>query len=356
MPGLFDPFRLGALTLKNRLVMAPMTRSRADVYGVPTAPVADYYAQRASMGLIVTEGTQPSFMGQGYVRTPGIHTPAQIAGWRRVTDAVHGAGGTIFCQIMHAGRVAHRFNRVVSDAPVAPSAVRADTRMYTDAAGMRDCAMPRALALDDIPAVIDEYREAAINALAAGFDGVELHAMSGYLPNQFLAPNVNLRTDHYGGSVENRCRFVLETLDAMIDGAGDSSKVAMRISPGFTFNDIHDPDPAGTYGHLAGAVDRRGLAYLHVQRAPEFRQSGTDGLAMVRPHFRGPIVACGGYDRAQAEADLDAGRADLIAFGTLALANPDLPERLKKGGPFNPPDQATFYSPGARGLTDYPTL
>lgn len=356
MTNLFSSVRVGDYEIANRFAMPPMTRNRASADGVPSEHAATYYAQRASAGLLIVEGTQPSFTGQGYARTPGIHTPQQIAGWKKVTDAVHVRGARIFVQIMHTGRIGHRFNRVVEGPPVAPSAVRARIKIYTDAMGMQDCSMPRALSIDEIPAVIDEYRQATINALAAGFDGAELHAMSGYLPNQFLAPNVNQRTDRYGGSVQNRIRFAVEALEAMIDGAGSGGKVGFRVSPGFTFNDIHDPNPEETYVALAKAASSVGPAYMHVMRSPEFREAKIDPVAMLRPHFEGTLIANGGYDRDGANAELAGGKADIIGFGTLLLCNPDLPERFKRNAKLNAPDPTTFYTPGPKGYVDYPAL
>jgi N-ethylmaleimide reductase len=252
--------------------MAPMTRARADARGVPSPLAAEYYGSRADAGLIVTEGTAPSAAGLGYARTPGIYTPAQIAAWRTVTDAVHARGGKIFVQIMHVGRIAHRANRSIPDAPVAPSAIQAGGQMWTDSQGLQPYDVPRALELAEIPAVIEEYAEATRNALAAGFDGVELHAASGYLPNQFLSPGTNQRSDAYGGPVENRIRFVVETLKSMIAAAGSAGKVGMKVSPGMKFNDINHDDPLPTYLALAESIAPLGLAYLHTMRRASARK------------------------------------------------------------------------------------
>ncbi len=355
---LFEPVTIGPLRLKNRIVMAPMTRNRANREGIPSDHAPLYYAQRASAGLIVTEGTQPSASGQGYARTPGMHTSAQIEAWRKVTEAVHAKGGTVFLQLMHTGRIAHRLNRAIDAPPVAPSAVRAAGQIYTDALGLQAYSMPRALATEEIPALIDEYRQATINALAAGFDGIELHAANGYLPMQFLSPNSNQRTDRYGGTVQNRARFVIETLEAMVDGAGTAGRIGVRVSPGNTFNDMHDADPHGTYVYLAGAVSRMGLAYLHVQRAPASAQAAPalDAVALLRPYFEGPLIATGGLDRESANRLLAENGADLVGFARLFIANPDLVERLHRRLPLAKPDETTFYSPGPQGYIDYPTL
>ncbi|MGA6827520.1 alkene reductase [Nitrospira sp. NS4] len=355
---IFEPTNIGGLTLKNRIVMAPMTRNRASVAGVPSDLAATYYAQRASAGLIITEGTQPSPDGQGYPRTPGIHSAEQIEAWRKITDAVHAKGGRIFLQIMHTGRIAHRLNRTVYRPPVAPSAIQALGTIYTDSLGPQPHSLPRALATEEIPSVIEEYRRATINALAAGFDGVELHAANGYLPMQFLSSNSNQRTDRYGGSVQNRARFVIETLEAMIDGAGSASKIGLRVSPGNTFNDMHDANPVGTHLHLTEEVSPLGLAYLHIQQQPKDVHTGGvfDPVKLLRPIFDGPIIATGGFDRDSANRLLSNGGADLIGFAALFITNPDLVERFRSGAPLAPPDAATFYTPGPKGYTDYPVL
>ncbi|HSN05595.1 MAG TPA: alkene reductase [Nitrospira sp.] len=355
---IFEPTNIGGLTLKNRIVMAPMTRNRASVAGVPSDLAVTYYAQRASAGLIITEGTQPSPDGQGYPRTPGIHSAEQIEAWRKITDAVHAKGGRIFVQIMHTGRIAHRLNRTVYRPPVAPSAIQASGTIYTDSLGPQPHSLPRALATEEIPSVIEEYRRATINALAAGFDGVELHAANGYLPMQFLSSNSNQRTDRYGGSVQNRARFVIETLEAMIDGAGSASKVGLRVSPGNTFNDMHDANPVGTHLYLTEEVSPLGLAYLHIQQQPkDVHTSGVlDPVKLLRPIFDGPIIATGGVDRDSANRLLSNGDADLIGFARLFIANPDLVERFQTAGPLAEPDAATFYTPGPKGYTDYPVL
>ncbi|MGI9626037.1 MAG: alkene reductase [Longimicrobiales bacterium] len=352
MPALFDPIQIGEIGAANRIAMAPMTRSRADVMGVPSPHAAEYYGQRASGGLLITEGTQPSFGGQGYARTPGIHTADQIAAWKDVTSAVREAGGRIVCQVMHVGRIAHPHNRQVDDDPVAPSAIAPDAQMYTDEAGMQPIPTPRALETSEIPAVIEEYAQAARNAIEAGFDGVELHSASGYLPNQFLASNCNHRTDAYGGDAINRIRFTVEALEAMADAIG-SGRVGIKLSPGMGFNDCLDADPVATFSALLSELNGLDLAYLHMGRfTSDFDVHGT-----FRPLYEWVYLAGGGLsDAAQAQELLDDGLADMTVWGGRYLANPDLPDRLKRGGPFNDPNPDTFYTPGPEGYTDYPTL
>jgi N-ethylmaleimide reductase len=347
---LFSPLALGDYTLRNRIVMAPMTRSRADASGVPSPLAIDYYGSRADAGLLITEGTGPSPAGIGYARTPGIYNDAQVAAWRNVTDAVHARGGRIFVQLMHVGRIAHSANRAIPDAPVAPSAICANSQMWTDSEGMQPCDMPRALELEEIPAVIEEYASATRHAIAAGFDGVELHTASGYLPNQFLSPDANQRTDAYGGSIENRIRFVVETLKAMIAAAGSAGKIGMKISPGMKFNDIDHSDPIPTYVALAKAITPLGLAYLHVMR------TGIGAEAAMRMAFPGPLLLGGGFRKEEANKVLAEGGADAIVFGSTYLANPDLVTRFERDATLNAPDQTTFYTPGAKGYTDYPRL
>lgn len=347
---LFSPLTLGDFSLSNRIVMAPMTRSRADAQGVPSPLAAEYYASRADAGLLITEGTGPSAAGMGYARTPGIYTPAQIATWRTVTDAVHARDGRIFLQIMHVGRIAHSANRTIPDPPVAPSALRADGQMWTDSQGMQPNDLPRELQLAEIPSVIDEFAQATRNAIEAGFDGVELHAASGYLPNQFLSPSSNQRSDLYGGSIENRIRFVIETLGAMIAAAGSPGKVGIKVSPGMKFNGIQDDDPLPTYVTLAKAIAPHHPAYLHVMR------TGIGAEASLREAFAGTLLVGGGFVKAEANQTLEDGRADAIVFGASYLANPDLVKRFELGAPLNTPDRSTFYTPGAKGYTDYPVL
>jgi len=347
---LFTPVEVGRYTLSNRLVMAPMTRSRADDAGVPGELAPVYYAQRAGAGLIITEGTYPTPMGKGYIRTPGIHNDAQVAAWRRVTEAVHAKGGRIFLQIMHAGRISDPSFLPGNATPVAPSAVQPNGQSFT-AKGMKPHVTPRALETAEIADIIDGYRQATIRALEAGFDGVELHAASGYLPEQFLSSKTNLRTDRYGGSIENRARFILEVLAAMTAVAG-GDRVGIKIAPEMNFNDIADATPQETYTYLVQALGPFKLAYLHVA----LFGASVDYHDLLRPLFNSAYFAGGGFDQAKAEAMLSASRADAIVFGTLFLANPDLPERFRRGAPLNEPDKRTFYSPGPEGYIDYPTL
>ncbi|HEY8095433.1 MAG TPA: alkene reductase [Methylobacter sp.] len=350
MSQLFNPVRIGRHTLPNRLVMAPMTRSRADDDGIPSDLVALYYAQRASPGLIITEGVFPSAMGKGYVRTPGIATDAQVAAWKKVTEAVHAKGGHIFMQLMHCGRISHPSLLPNDEQPVAPSSIKPAGQTWT-AGGLQDFVTPRELSLEEIAGVIDDYRMATRRALEAGFDGVELHTASGYLPEQFLSSGNNQRQDQYGGSVANRARFVLEVLGAMVAEA-DGDRVGIKISPEMNFNDIVDANPQETYTHLVDQLRELNLAYLHVA----LFGAKVDYHALLRPRFNGAYLIGGGLDQKSAEAALADGRTDATVFGSAFLANPDLPERFRQGAPLNTPDKNTFYSPGAQGYTDYPLL
>ena len=343
--------RFDGLETKNRMIMAPMTRSRALPNGVPSDFASEYYSQRASAGLIITEGIAPSAVGLGYARTPAIENADQIAAWKKITGAVHENGGRIFAQFMHVGRIAHPANRYTDAEPVSPSAVKAAGQMWTDALGMQDLPTPRALELREIPGVIGEYSRATKNALAAGFDGVELHSASGYLPMQFLSSNTNQRTDAYGGPVNNRIRFVVEVLEAMCEAAGSASKVGIKISPAMPFNDIHDANPVETYTTLVKSIGSLGLAYLHVlQSAPE-----PNYFKMLRPLFDGPFAAGGGFTKDSGDAMLASGGADFIVYGKLFLANPDLVLRFAEGLPLNEWDSTTFYAGGPKGYIDYPT-
>lgn len=349
MVGLFDPVEFGELSLPNRVVMAPMTRSRADNDSVPTPIMIEYYRQRASAGLIVSEGIAPSRHGIGYCRTPGLYNAAQVAAWREVTRAVHGAGGRIVAQLMHCGRVGSRFNKAADAETVAPSAVRAAGRIFTDVAGMQEQEVPRALALDEIPGVVEEYAEATRNALEAGFDGVELHCTSGYLPMQFMATNSNLRTDRYGGSAANRVRFVIETFEAM--SAAARGRAGLRICPGNPFNDVLDPDPAETYQALLSGIAHLRAAYLHVIRSP---LKDLDGFALARVHFRGPIILNDGFDGASASLAVAEGHGAAVSFARHFIGNPDLVRRLREGLPLAGFNSKTVYTPGPVGYTDYP--
>lgn len=350
MSKLFDQMQLGRHNLKNRMIMAPMTRSRADHSGVPGDLVSTYYGQRASAGLIITEGVFPSDMGKGYVRTPGIVTEEQTKAWRQVTDTIHQQGGRVFMQIMHCGRISHPSLLPHNALPVAPSPVKAEGKVWTDA-GPLDFVMPRELATEEIGQLIKQYGDATRRALDAGFDGVELHAASGYLPEQFVSSKTNHRSDQYGGSIENRARFVLEVLDEMIAVAG-SDRVGVKISPEMNFNDIHDDTPQDTYLYLVDQFEAKKLAYLHVA----LFGTQTDYHGMFRPRFSGTYLVGGGFDKQKAEDFLNEGKADAVVFGSLFLANPDLVERFRIDAPLNTPDRDKFYSQGLEGYTDYPSL
>ena len=353
---LLSEARLGPYTLPNRVVMAPMTRSRAGVGEVPGDLAALYYAQRASAGLIVTEATQVSPQGIGYISTPGIYTDAQVAGWRRVTDAVHARGGRIFLQLWHVGRMSHPDLQPGGALPVAPSAVKPDAVAYTRQ-GPQPCVTPRALGRSEIPGVVEQFREGAVRALEAGFDGVELHGASGYLIDQFLQDGTNRRTDDYGGSIENRVRFLMEVTEAVTRVWG-ADRVGVRLSPLSDANDMHDSDPLSIFAHAARALARFGLAYLHVV-AGDALEAGSPGRAVVtamRDRFRGVVILNEGYDRESGNAAIETGLADLVSYGELLLANPDLPERFAERAAMNDADPSTFYGGGARGYTDYPTV
>lgn len=350
MSPLFTPVQIGRYTLANRMVMAPMTRSRADDDGVQSELTVTYYGQRAGAGLIITECTYVSPMGKGYVRTPGIQTDAQVAAWKKVTDAVHAKGGRIFIQLWHTGRISHPSLLPGNALPVAPSAIKPTGKSWTPT-GLQDYVTPRALELDEIAGIVTDFRSATCRALEAGFDGVELHAASGYLPEQFLSSGSNQRQDQYGGSVENRARFILEVLDAMVAEAG-GDRVGIKIAPEMNFNDIVDANPQETYTYLVDQLRERKLAYLHVA----LFGTPVDYHALLRPRFAGAYLMGGGLDQQRAETALAEGRADAAVFGGAFLANPDLPERFRQGAPLNTPNRDTFYSPGSQGYIDYPTL
>ena len=352
---LFAPFQLGPYELPNRLVMAPMTRSRAGEGNTVTELTVEYYAQRASAGLIVTEGTQVSPQGVGYTHTPGIHTGAQAAAWRRVTDAVHAEGGRIFAQLWHVGRVSHpSFHG--GALPVAPSAIGFEGQVFTYE-GMHPYVAPRALETDEIAGVVAQFAAAARLAYDAGFDGVELHGANGYLIDEFLRDGSNQRTDAYGGSVENRVRFLVEVTAAVVEVWG-GDRVGVRVSPRNPGNGMSDSDPVATFVHAAEALNPFGLAYLHVLEpiAGPMAVPGERVTPALRKAFRGPLVANGGYTAETGNAVIASGEADLVAYGAAFLANPDLPNRFRQGAPLNDPDRATFYGGDARGYTDYPTL
>ena len=349
MATLFDPLRVGNIKLDNRIIMAPMTRSRANDEGVQPPYVATYYEQRASAGLIITEATNISPMAKGYVRTPGIYTDAQIESWRPVTQVVHERGGRIFMQIFHTGRIALPDFLPGNAQPVAPSAVRAKGKNYTDE-GMKEFVTPREITREEIAQTVKDFATAARNAIAAGFDGVELHAASGYLVQQFLTTNVNLRTDEYGGSIENRTRFLFEILDAMAAEVG-ADRVGVKFSPQIQFNDIEELDADEVYPYILERLSEKQLAYVYVTADP-----GAAWHAKLRPHYKGLYFAGGGFTRESGAELLAQDGADAIVFGVKFLANPDLPLRLKRDAQLNEPDYSTFYTPGERGYIDYPAL
>lgn len=349
---IFSSAELGQISLANRIVMAPMTRSRADTNAVPTDMMVEYYSQRASAGLIISEGIAPSADGLGYCRTPGLFTDEQVLAWARVTAAVHAAGGKIVAQLMHVGRVASHLNKPAGSETVAPSAIAAAGEIYTDQEGMVPLDEPRALRLEEIPAVIDEYRRATVNAYAAGFDGVELHCTSGYLPAQFLSTGTNQRADAYGGAVANRCRFALETLAAMASVAG-AGRVGMRICPDNPFNDLSDESPRETFEYLLAEAAALNLAYLHVIRMPS---GSVDNIALGQRFFGDRLVVNDSYDFTEASRVVGAGEAAAVSFGRPFIANPDLVERFRQGAALAKPDPRTLYAGGAAGYCDYPPL
>ena len=357
MSMLYSKAVLGPLTLQNHLVMAPMTRSRA-TDNIPNALMAEYYSQRATAGLIISEGTSPSPNGLGYPRIPGIFSSAQVEGWKAVTDAVHTKGGKMFVQLMHCGRIAHPLNLPAGARMLAPSAVAAAGEMYTDAEGMKPHPEPQAMNEEDINSTITEYAQAAKNAVKAGFDGVELHSANGYLLEQFIRPNTNQRTDNYGGPIENRARFVLEVAEATIAAIG-KDKVGMRLSPFGVFNDMPLYEwMEADYTCLARELNARELLYIHlVDHSAMGAPPVPDAIkATFRKLFKRALILSGGYDAARAENDLAAGNCDLIAVGRPFLANPDLVARWRNNAALNAPDMSTFYTPGLRGYTDYPAL
>jgi N-ethylmaleimide reductase len=349
MSTLFDPITIGGVELSNRVIMAPMTRSRANDEGVQPAFVAEYYRQRASAGLIITEATNVSPMAKGYVRTPGIYTPEQIDSWRDVPQAVHARGGKIFMQLFHTGRIALPDFLPDHAQPVAPSAVRAKGQNYTDD-GMKEFVTPREMTKEEIAETVRDFGAAARNAITAGFDGVELHAASGYLVQQFLTTNANLRTDEYGGSIENRARFLFEVLDAMTKEVG-AQRVGVKFSPQILFNDIEERDADEVYPYIFEKLSDKHLAYVHVSDG-----TGAGWHAKLRPVYKGVYFAGAGFTRENGAELLAHSGADAIVYGTKFLANPDLPERFKRDAALNEPDRSTFYSPGERGYTDYPML
>ena len=356
-PSLFDSYRLGDLTLSNRIVMAPLTRNRAVAGLVPNPLAVKYYRQRASAGLIVTEATQVSDTAQGYQDTPGVYTDAQVAGWKPVTEAVHAAGGRIFVQLWHVGRVSHRSLQPGGAAPLAPSAIRAQTKTYVNN-GFHDVDEPRALELSEIAGVVDDFRKAAAKAMEAGFDGVEIHGANGYLIDQFLRDGANQRTDAYGGSIENRTRFLKEVTAAIIGEIG-AARTGIRLSPVTPANGLSDSNPQALFNHVLDVLEDLKPVYVHMIEgatggprdiAPDF------DFEALRKRYSGTWMVNNGYDRAMADKVIAEGKADLVAFGKLFISNPDLVERLKRGGPFNELDRDRLYGGGEQGYTTYPTL
>ena len=354
---LYTSATLGSLVLQNHMVMAPMTRSRAPG-NIPNALMVDYYTQRGTAGLIITEGVSPSPNGLGYPRIPGIFSTAQVEGWKAVTEAVHKKGAKIFLQIMHSGRISHPLNMPAGARVIAPSAVAASGEMYTDGEGMKPFPVPQAMTLEDIKATVAEYVQGAENAVAAGFDGIELHGANGYLLEQFIRPNSNLRTDSYGGSIENRARFVLEVVNAVTAAIG-KERVGIRLSPFGVFNDMPLYDSMEEdYTWLAKQLNLSAPAYIHlVDHSSMGAPIVPDSMkATFRNTFKGTLILSGGYDAKRAESDLAEGKGDLIAIGMAFLANPDLVKRWKTGAALNAPDMDTLYTPGPKGYTDYPVL
>ena len=348
-PALFTPWRLGVLDLRNRIVMAPMTRSRAVAGNVPNPLAATYYAQRASAGLIVTEASQVSPQGVGYIRTPGIHSAEQVAGWREVTAAVHRAGGRIFLQLWHVGRISHPdFHN--GELPVAPSAIAAEGEVFT-ARGRQPTVTPRALDIAELPGIVEQFRRAAENARAADFDGVELHGANGYLLDQFLRDGSNRRTDAYGGAVKNRARLPLEVTEAVIDVWGPD-RVGYRMSPRNALHSMSDSNPVATFSYLTEQLNRLGIGYVHVLDPLAGAEKRVSGV--LRGKFGRTFIVNGGFDADTADAAISSGEADLVSFGTPFIANPDLPQRYRTGAPLAAPDPATIYAGEEKGFTDYP--
>ena len=353
---LFSPVKLGSIQMSNRIVMAPLTRNRAGADGVPQPINVTYYEQRASAGLIVTEATPISVMAHGYPALPGIYTDAQVAGWKKVTDAVHAKGGKIVIQLWHVGRISHPSLLPAGELPVAPSAIKPAGQAFTYQ-GLVDYVEPRALAQSELPGIIADYVHATKAALAAGFDGVEIHAANGYLLDQFLRDGTNQRTDQYGGSVENRARLLLEVTKAVVDVAG-GDKVGVRLSPVNPFNDMHDSNPQALFSYVAEALNQFNLAYLHVVEGGVHGGGKSDpfDFASLRKLFKGSYMANLAYDKARGNAVIANGHADVVAYGVPFIANPDLVERFKLNAPLNEADSSSFYGGSEKGYTDYPFI
>ncbi len=356
MPTLFDPVTIGKLQLPSRLVMAPMTRNRASVDGVVSALTAEYYRQRSSAGLIISESIQPSAIGQGYILTPGLHTADQVEGWRNVTDAVHENGGRIVAQLTHTGRIGHPSLYPNRELPLAPSAVASGEQLFS-LEGMLDHPVPREMTSDDIRTTVNDFADAARNAIDAGFDGVEIHGANGYLVHQFLADNTNLRTDEYGGSVENRIRFAVDVAAAVVDVVG-ADRTGIRLSPGSPFNSMEETNPEPVYLALLQALAEQDLAYVHLievgnRALTKQLRAAWPGTLILNPH---PSPEAFPASPDAAVSAVESGVADAVALATMWLANPDLDTRIQAGGPFNTPDPATFYGGDHTGYTDYATL
>jgi N-ethylmaleimide reductase len=358
MTNLFESVQLGSLVLANRVFMAPLTRNRADANGVPSELAATYYTQRASAGLIVTEATQISPMGKGYINTPGIHSPEQVRAWSRIVESVHKSGGRIFLQLWHVGRISHTSLLPNNAQPVAPSAIRANSQTFI-ATGLAQVSEPVALTLSGIKETLSDYRAAASNAKVAGFDGVEIHAANGYLVDQFLRSGSNQRRDVYGDSASNRVRFLAEVTEKVLE-VWDEKRSGVRISPTGTFNDMRDANPSDTFSAAVERLNKFRIGYLHVvecpQDGPQNNESEWALLRSLKELWKGFYVVNGGYDGPRGAEAIRSGYADAIAYGRAFLANPDLPRRLQLGSPLNVPDQQTFYGGDARGYTDYPCL
>lgn len=362
MATLFDPLQLGDIQIPNRVVMAPLTRMRSQQPGnIPHALNAEYYAQRAGAGLIISEATQISQQGQGYPGTPGIHSDAQVAGWKLVTDAVHAKGGKIVLQLWHVGRISHSSHQPGGGAPVAPSAITPTGKVFTADWKQADYETPHALTIDEIAAIKNDYRVACTHAQQAGFDGVEVHGANGYLLDQFLQDGSNQRTDSYGGSMENRARLLLEVVDiaAAVWGKG---RVGVRLSPYGTFNDMSDSDPVALFGYVIEQLNKRGIAYVHMIEPRATGAGGSDAVNedapctsdLFRKNFTGAFISAGGYTPETAKVAVESGQVDAVAFGRYYISNPDLAQRIQKGVALAPYKRATFYGGGEKGYTDYP--
>lgn len=353
-PALFQALKLGALTIPNRILMAPLTRARADEGHIPNEMMATHYSDRASAGLIIAEATMAMAGNCAFISEPGIYSEEQVAGWQKVTDAVHEKGGRIFLQIWHGGRACHS---LLNDGrqPVGPSAIAITNDEIHTPEGKKPYEVPRELSDDELPEIVAGFRKAAENAKAAGFDGIEVHGANGYLLDSFLRDSANKRTGPYGGSFENRSRLILEVIDA-VSGVWGSDRVGVRISPLNSFNSMSDSDPVGLYSYLSEQLNKRDLAFLHLMRADFLGEQEDDVVTPIRKAYQGTLVTNMGYTAEEADREIEEGKIDAVAFGTSYLANPDLPERFAKGADLNEPDPATFYSPGPAGYNDYPTL